>query len=123
MSGSGTFRTWPELRDESVVRTKADSATTTDLWVHGLGRRRRACEVICPTGKSAGIMSSPFRKNISLRRLLETPLVIPAVPPHKSNCAEVDAGPRAIKFAGSGRCVAGGIPFLATSDHDVENAD
>jgi hypothetical protein len=43
--------------------------------------RRRAYGVICPTGKSLEIVSSPFGKNISLRRLLETPLGIPAVPP------------------------------------------
>ena len=55
--------------------------TTTDLSVRAPCHRRRAYEVICPTGKSSGIVSSPFRKNISLRRLLETPLVIPAVPP------------------------------------------
>src|SRR6202034_1791907 len=43
--------------------------------------RRRTSWVICPSGKSLEIVSSPFGKNISLRRLLETPLGIPAVPP------------------------------------------
>jgi hypothetical protein len=60
---------------------KQTPATTTGLWVHSIGHRCRACRLICPTGKSAGIVSSPSGKNISLRRLLETPLVIPAVPP------------------------------------------
>ena len=63
------------------MRTKADSADHYGFMVHALFHRRRAYEVICPTGKSPEIVSSPARKNISLRRLLETPLVIPAIPP------------------------------------------
>jgi len=37
--------------------------------------------LICPDTQITRVVSSPFSKNISLRRLLETPLVIPAVPP------------------------------------------
>jgi hypothetical protein len=33
--------------------------------------------LICPTGKSSEIVSSPFRKNNSLRDLLDTALLIP----------------------------------------------
>jgi hypothetical protein len=44
--------------------------------LHLAGRPQMGSRSICPTGKSAEVVSSPFRKNISLRRLLETPLVI-----------------------------------------------
>jgi hypothetical protein len=43
--------------------------------------------VICPTGKSVALlpqpMSTPSIKNILLRRLLDTALLIPAIPPHQ----------------------------------------
>src|SRR6202044_3245208 len=76
----GPFRTWSDVRLKSVVRTQADSAGYCRLWVDAYSTVA-AHTLICPTGKSARIMSSPSRKNISLRGLVETPLVIPAVPP------------------------------------------
>ena len=41
---------------------KQTLATTTGLWVHAIGLRHRACRLICPTGKSPGIVSSPSGK-------------------------------------------------------------
>src|SRR3984957_13345403 len=39
--------------------------------------KRRRNLVICPTGKSVGIVSSPLAKNNSLRHLVDTALLIP----------------------------------------------
>src|SRR3974390_282110 len=41
---------------------------------------------------------------------------------HEQLCCS-RAGSKAIRLAGSSRCIARGVPFLAASDHDVENAD
>src|SRR5258708_31322412 len=39
--------------------------------------------LICPSGKSREFVSSPDSKNISLRDLVETALLIPSCRPHK----------------------------------------
>src|SRR5438046_5052425 len=61
-----------------------------------------------PSGKS---VSSPVSKNISLRRLVETALWIPAVPPHSEGRLAIvtDGGkqarsPGTVSFPRSGRC-------------------
>src|ERR1700730_2674358 len=46
-------------------------------------------QLICPTGASANIVSSPVRKNISLPALVETPLLIPPSRPTKGRIAIV----------------------------------
>src|ERR1700730_8677403 len=46
-------------------------------------------QLICPTGASANIVSSPVRKNISLHALVETALLIPPSRPTKGRIAIV----------------------------------
>jgi hypothetical protein len=74
----GPSQTPHDLRFESVLGSKADLDRTTNATV------------ICPSGSFPETLSSPFAKNISLRRWVEAALVIPIVPhPHEGRFAIV----------------------------------
>src|SRR6202171_6063765 len=85
---------------------------------HSCGRLSYSCvlssthlrtQLICPTGASANIVSSPVSKNISLPGLVETALLIPPSRPTKGRIAIVTD----VRWDAVDAAVSGTQPWIA----------
>jgi hypothetical protein len=70
MSPVGTFRTWRDVRLESVMRTKADVLPTPlVLWVHALGHRIHHAAIVANVIRSLAV-AQPLRGKVKPRMRL-----------------------------------------------------
>jgi hypothetical protein len=76
-------RTVPELRDHPTPSHVSLCSSRADPPPPGQGDAPLAAQLICPTGKSANLLSSPLAKNISHNPSGKSSLQLRAIPPSR----------------------------------------